>query len=113
MERTIHGVTVIGVDVDSETRCAHYHTERDIIAIEHKCCARWFSCIDCHRELAAHPAEVWPKEDFNTPAILCGACGHQLTISEYLESGSTCSQCSRKFNPACALHHDLYFESSR
>jgi len=108
-ENTIGGVIVAGVDIDDETRCAHYRSERDIIAIKFKCCGKWFPCHRCHGELAGHPAEVWPKEEFNTPAVLCGACGSQLTVSEYLACDSVCPKCSRDFNPGCALHHDLYF----
>jgi len=109
-ENTIGAVVVAGVDVDPETRCAHYHGERDIIAIKFKCCGKWFPCHACHAEIAGHPAEVWPEEEFNTPAVLCGACGHQLTVREYLACGSVCPRCSREFNPGCALHYELYFE---
>lgn len=111
IERIVGEAVVIGVTVDAETRCAHYRSERDIIAIKFKCCGNWFPCHACHAELAGHAPEVWPKEEFDTPAVLCGACGHQLTVSEYLASGSTCPSCGREFNPGCALHHGLYFEA--
>ncbi|MBA2269956.1 MAG: hypothetical protein H0W20_05090 [Chthoniobacterales bacterium] len=104
-------VQVIGIDVDPETRCDHYHSDRDIIAIKFKCCGQWYPCHACHAEVAGHPAEVWPEEEFNTPAVLCGACGHQLTVREYLACGSVCPQCSRQFNPGCANHYDLYFDA--
>ncbi len=105
----IQGVNVIGVGVDEETRCAHYHGARDIIAIKFKCCGEWFPCIDCHRERAEHPVQLWPVDEFDTPAVLCGACGHQLTIAEYLACNSTCPRCRREFNPGCARHYHLYF----
>src|SRR3712207_9422553 len=101
----IHNVKVIGVDVDGETRCAHYHGARDIIAIKFKCCGEWFPCFECHSELAAHPAEVWPTCEFDVPAVLCGACGDQLSIREYLDSDSACPRCARQFNPGCANHY--------
>lgn len=106
----IHGVEVIGVDVDPETRCAHYHTEADIIAIKFKCCGKWFSCHQCHAELADHAVSVWLRGEFETPAILCGSCGHHLTISEYLACESICPRCRWRFNPGCAKHHHFYFE---
>jgi uncharacterized CHY-type Zn-finger protein len=109
--RIIHGVKVVGVNVDEETLCAHYHGERDIVAIKFKCCGDWFPCHECHAELARHAAVVWPKEEFDTPAILCGACGHQLTVREYRDCASVCPQCHRQFNPGCAEHRHLYFES--
>jgi uncharacterized CHY-type Zn-finger protein len=110
--RTIHGVEINGVDIDSETRCAHYHGERDRIAIKFKCCGNWFPCHQCHAQLGGHTAIVWPNEDFDAFVVLCGACGRQLTIREYLACDSVCPQCDRQFNPGCASHHHLYFGSS-
>jgi uncharacterized CHY-type Zn-finger protein len=112
MKRTIHGVNVIGVDVDGETRCAHYHDDNDIIAIKFNCCRRWFPCHECHAKLAGHAPVVWPRESFDESAILCGGCGQQLTVSEYLNCNSVCPRCQRLFNPGCASHHHLYFEPS-
>src|SRR5437763_12629509 len=34
---------VLGVNVDRETRCAHYHSPRDIVAIRMKCCNAWYA----------------------------------------------------------------------
>ncbi len=110
-ERIIGRVSVTGVDIDPQTRCAHYQSERDIIAIRFKCCGKWFPCHKCHAELAAHATEVWSKGEFDERAVLCGGCGHQLTVREYLACGSVCPHCSRQFNPGCALHYDLYFEA--
>jgi uncharacterized CHY-type Zn-finger protein len=109
--KTIHGVLVIGMNVDEETRCAHYHGERDIIAIKFKCCGDWFPCHQCHAELAGHAPVVWPRKEFDMAAVLCGACGHQLTVREYLDCESFCPHCRRQFNPGCAAHRDFYFES--
>jgi uncharacterized CHY-type Zn-finger protein len=111
MNAIVHGTGVTGLNVDPETRCAHYHAERDIIAIKFKCCGNWFPCHKCHAELAGHPAEIWPKEEFDTPAVLCGGCGHRLTVREYLESGSVCPHCRRQFNPGCSRHRYLYFQA--
>jgi uncharacterized CHY-type Zn-finger protein len=108
--RQIGGAAILGVDVDPQTRCAHYHNERDIIAIKFKCCGEWFSCHECHAVLARHSAQVWPKEELDERAILCGACGHQLTIREYLAGESVCPICRRQFNASCAKHHQFYFE---
>jgi len=101
---------VSGVDVDSETRCGHWNTELDIIAIKFKCCGRWYPCFECHAELAGHEPAVWPNEEFDEKAILCGACGHQLTINEYMNCRSICPACNAPFNPGCANHYHLYFE---
>ena len=109
MTRHIHGEEVTGVDVDAQTRCAHYNSELDIIAIKFKCCERWFPCFECHKERADHKAETWPPEAWNEAAILCGVCGHQMTINEYMASNNTCPKCKAGFNPGCANHYELYF----
>ena len=108
--KIIHGEKVFGKDVDAETRCAHYHSELDIIAINFKCCGRWFPCFECHKEIADHQPEIWEKNDFDSLAVLCGGCGEKLRIDEYFKSDSKCPVCRRNFNPNCAKHYQLYFE---
>jgi len=110
--RQVHGTEVQGVDVDPQTRCAHYHSEIDIIAIKFKCCGSWFPCYECHAAVAPdHLPQVWPRNEFDQPAVLCGNCGYRLAIDEYLNSGSTCTNCNARFNPGCANHYHLYFET--
>ena len=104
-------VEVRGVDLDLNTRCAHYHGATDTIAIKMKCCGTYYACKDCHLELAGHPIEVWPKEQWDRRAILCGQCGSELTILEYMQSGSRCPRCDAAFNPGCRNHYHFYFES--
>src|SRR5688572_33348499 len=104
----IHGEEVHGVGVDAQTRCAHWNSPLDIIAIKFKCCGRWYPCFDCHKETAGHDTEVWPTDEFDTPAILCGACGRRLTVHEYLACSSTCPACGNPFNPGCTRHRHLY-----
>lgn len=111
--KIIHGTEVCGTKVDAQTRCAHYNSDVDIIAIKFKCCAKWFPCFECHAETTAHSPEVWAVGEFDTPAVLCGGCGHQLSVAEYLECDSICPKCRREFNPGCARHYNLYFESPR
>ncbi|WP_322348592.1 DUF1284 domain-containing protein [Tumebacillus algifaecis] len=102
---------VYGVDVDAETRCKHYHSPVDIIALKFGCCERYYPCYECHLEVADHQPEPWPKSRFDEPAVLCGACGHELTVHEYKNCESRCPTCGAAFNPGCQLHHSLYFES--
>jgi uncharacterized CHY-type Zn-finger protein len=101
--------TVHGLQLDPQTRCAHWASPLDIIAIRMKCCGAYYACRDCHDALAAHPAQVWPLEDFGEPAVLCGACDHQLTVAEYLACESRCPRCGAGFNPGCHKHRRLYF----
>lgn len=100
---------VHGLNVDTETRCAHYHTEIDRIAIKFFCCGAYFSCFECHDVVGCGTPKVWPREQFDQKAVLCGACGYELTINEYLECASTCPECVASFNPGCSLHKHLYF----
>ncbi|MDX1807112.1 MAG: CHY zinc finger protein [Paenisporosarcina sp.] len=106
----IHGHLVKGNDIDQETRCLHYHTEIDRIAIKFYCCDTYFPCFSCHEESGCNSAQVWPKDQFHQKAVLCGSCGHELTIEEYLSCKSVCSCCHKAFNPGCSLHKHLYFE---
>lgn len=101
---------VKGLLVDDATRCEHYHSELDIIAIKMHCCNTYYACITCHNLLAQHPSTVWPKNCFNEKAILCGSCKTELTINEYLNSNNICKNCNSNFNPKCSNHYHLYFE---
>lgn len=107
--RIIHGEKVYGVDVDGQTRCGHYRSEIDVIAIKFKCCGKWFPCYECHAAVAAHTSDTWPVGERNSKAVLCGNCGHQLSITKYFDCNSVCPKCSAQFNPACANHYNLYF----
>lgn len=101
---------VHGLSVTPRTQCKHWDSERDIIAIQHKCCRQYYACIACHEALAGHEAEVWPKsEQSDTKAVLCGNCRHEMTIAAYLACRNACPACAAEFNPGCAKHYDLYF----
>ena len=105
-----HRVTVQGVDLDPNTRCRHYHGPTDVVAIKMRCCETYFACIECHAALAGHPAEVWPRGRWQEKAVLCGVCGTELSVLEYLDSGNRCPHCAAHFNPGCRNHYHLYFE---
>jgi uncharacterized CHY-type Zn-finger protein len=98
-----------GINLDPQTRCAHYHGPTDIISIRMKCCGEYYACKDCHDELADHPIEVWPAAEWNEKAILCGACRSEMTIRKYLESDYRCGACGAQFNPKCKHHYHYYF----
>lgn len=110
MDRQVHGVRVRGVSVGPETRCAHYDTDRDVVAVRFPCCERFYPCFECHRAVADHRASTWSDGSFDRRAVLCGACGERLPIAAYLADPTACPACSAPFNPGCADHHHLYFE---
>lgn len=102
-------VAVHGVDLDAETRCAHWHSSRDVIAIRAGCCGEYYACAECHDAIAGHALVPLSREQRSAPAVLCGACRAELTVDEYLASAYKCPNCAAAFNPACARHHHLYF----
>ena len=85
----IHEHIVKGNDIDQETRCSHYHTEIDRIAIKFYCCDTYFPCFSCHEESGCSSPQVWPIAQFNQKAVLCGSCGTELTVNEYLSCNSS------------------------
>ncbi|SRR5579871_1126775 len=110
--RLIGGVPVHGVDLGERTECRHYRSELDIVALRFGCCGDYYACHSCHLELAEHPPKPLLQAEFDSPSVLCGACGHQLTVREYMGCGFRCPKCAALFNPGCANHYELYFELS-
>jgi len=100
---------IYGAVVDSETRCIHYASPLDVVAIKFKCCGKFYPCYRCHEEAEDHPVARWEEQEWNEKAILCGVCKHELAIREYLAAGH-CPHCGASFNPGCANHYHLYFQ---
>ncbi|WP_164667976.1 CHY zinc finger protein [Virgibacillus doumboii] len=97
--------------IDNETRCEHYHDKNDRIAIKFYCCGEYYPCYHCHKQYGCSDTKVWPREEFDQHAVLCGSCNTELTINEYLGSRNRCPSCGSSFNPGCSLHYHLYFET--
>lgn len=102
-------VSFRGVGVDSETRCAHYRSGTDVIAIESPCCNVFYPCFECHEACCEHDAERWPPDRFDERAILCGVCRAVLPIEAYLRAEHRCPNCNAAFNPGCVSHWKRYF----
>lgn len=105
----IHNADVKGKVIDKETRCTHYHSQLDRIAIKFFCCQTYYPCIHCHIESAGHAVSRWPVDQFDNRAVLCGACGFEMTIHEYIKGNVACPNCQASFNPGCEKHYHLYF----
>ncbi|ELZ42735.1 zinc finger CHY domain protein [Halorubrum saccharovorum DSM 1137] len=133
-------VPLRGVAVDPETRCAHWDSAVDVVALRFGCCETYYPCDACHDAATDHEAEPWPRDRFDEAAVLCGACGATLTAREYLDGDSegqspsgnrappddgeaqraagsrerpdddACPRCDAAFNPGCRAHRDRYFE---
>ena len=108
--KTAEAPICYGVVVNERTQCAHYNSERDLIAIKFKCCGKFYACIQCHHETTDHAPVVWPRSEFDVKAILCGNCQSTLSIAAYISCNNTCPSCQAAFNPGCANHYHLYFE---
>ncbi|MBS5011658.1 MAG: hypothetical protein KHZ37_06115 [Bifidobacterium longum] len=97
--------------VDGQGRCVHWHSPLDVVANRFACCDEYYACYRCHDELAGHDRIAW--RDMDSLAVMCGICRHQMTPREYgraMESVTPCCPCcGARFNPGCALHHDIYF----
>ena len=55
------------------------------------------------------PQPGW-RSDWDQVAVLCGVCGVELSVREYLACGNTCPACKAPFNPGCRNHYPFYFE---
>ena len=107
---------VYGAAVDAATRCIHFHSELDIVAIKFACCLRYYPCFQCHDEAVQlesnpHATQRWLETTWSSTAILCGACRHQMSIVTYRQA-PRCPHCAAEFNPGCRLHAHLYFEET-
>ena len=101
--------TVLGAVVDDQTRCTHYHTDRDVVAIKFACCQDWYPCYRCHDEASGHAIRPWSADQRDEQAVLCGVCRSIMTIADYLQT-DRCAHCGAAFNPGCANHWSIYFD---
>ena len=97
-----------GLLVDHESRCVHYHSDKDIVALQCYECQKYYACYQCHNKLESHVFSTYPLNLKEDRPILCGSCGKTLTYEEYTETG-TCPFCNAAFNPACQNHYSIYF----
>src|SRR5699024_8847876 len=105
----VHMVKIHVLTVDDESRCTHYHTPLDIIAIKFKCCNKFYSCYKCHNENENHEIIRWEKDEFDEQAIICGVCNQTRSTNDYMLS-EVCQHCSAIFNHRCKYHHHIYFK---
>ena len=99
---------VYGSIIDEQTRCVHYHSNEDIIAIKFRCCGKYYPCYRCHDDHEDHAIIPWGTDEYDAYAILCGVCRRAHTVSEYMNT-DRCLKCSSKFNEGCKHHHHIYF----
>lgn len=110
MKICINGKDIFGLAVDPQTRCSHYHRIVDVVAIQFKCCQKYYSCYFCHQEIEGHPVEKWSADELERPAVFCGVCGNTSSIRVYLTGEAKCPFCDAFWNPKCREHFHYYFE---
>ena len=102
---------VQGLRLDSQSRCAHWHSELDIVALRMPGDEVFYACYECYEAIHHKLPPRWKKEDFDeAEAILCGNCGTVMNVRTYLNSNNQCPTCQAAFNPGCAKHYHFYFE---
>ena len=82
---------IYGLLVDNESRCQHYHTELDIVALKCFDCLKYYACYQCHDSLEEHSFRAYPCHLKQDKVLICGVYQHA-------------------FNLACSKHYDIYFE---
>jgi len=107
----VHGRAVPAVDVDEETRCAHYGIERDIVAIRVSL-LRYLLPLSPVSRRGRRPRR--PAVAHRPPRGAGGGVWRlraEVAIQEYL--GVTgCPACETRFNPGCADHYGRYVETT-
>lgn len=98
-----------GLLVDDESRCVHYHSEKDIVSLQCYECKKYYACYQCHNAMEKHVFSPYPLKLSKDKPILCGACKRTMTFQEY-QKQIVCPFCSSPFNPGCKLHHSFYFK---
>eukprot|EP01052_Picozoa_sp_SAG31_P033622 SAG31_NODE_3824_length_3849_cov_2.006400_2_plen_208_part_00 len=105
---------VHGVGLDAQTRCAHWRSPSDVLALKAPCCGRFYACHSCHAELENHEWQPWPAATPGSEhALFCGVCQSSFSLEDYLgASCPACPACAAAFNPGCKNHWELYFNQS-
>ncbi|WP_083966359.1 CHY zinc finger protein [Corynebacterium kutscheri] len=98
-----------GIAVDSYGRCAHYHSENDVVANKCATCTTWWACYQCHDQVSDHSFGRMPLSE---TAVLCGICHTVMDYYTY-SARSSCPGCRHSFNSGCALHAHVYFQLDR
>ncbi|KRL43329.1 CHY zinc finger protein [Lacticaseibacillus manihotivorans] len=96
---------IYGQQLDVASRCRHYHSDLDVVALWCGQCQKFWACYEFHDAMGDHEFVPLPKAQ---ALVLCGACRCMMTYSQY-QSGA-CPNCWYPFNPRCELHTDHYFQ---
>ena len=98
-----------GLLVDDESRCIHYHGEKDIVSLQCYECKKYYACYQCHNAMETHIFSPYPLTLAEDRPILCGVCKRIMTFQEY-QKQIACPYCKSPFNPGCKQHYSYYFK---
>lgn len=102
-------MSIKGLLVDDQSRCEHWKSPLDIVALRFRCCDEFYACYSCHQECTNHGVKRYSLKDAkSTTLVICGVCRLQMTFEQYHQLN--CPRCHSPFNPGCKLHYHLYFE---
>ncbi|ODQ67436.1 CHY zinc finger family protein [Nadsonia fulvescens var. elongata DSM 6958] len=103
-------VKIHGLLVDDQSRCRHYQSTKDVIALRCGRCDRYYACFQCHNHYEVnHTFVPWPKAKIDQVCVICGVCRHEMTQDIY-QGVIECPNCAALFNPGCSKHKHHYFE---
>jgi len=72
-----------GLLVDDESRCVHYHSEKDIVSPQCYECKKHYACYQCHNAMEKHVFSPYPLALSEDQPILCGICKRTMTFQKY------------------------------
>lgn len=99
-------VPIIGINTDHAGRCAHWHSDADVVANKCAACQEFFACYHCHNALRDHTFAPMPLDQ---EAVMCGSCGYRMDYRAY-NGRRACPGCGHSFNSGCQNHGYLYFD---
>ena len=111
---TVMQVVGVGVNTHGQSRCAHWHSDLDVLALQSPCCSKFYACATCHDALEDHPLQPWPADTkLSTKVLLCGVCEATFSAGQYLSGDKFCPDpaCAAPFNPGCRKHWHVHFSA--
>ncbi len=105
----IGNIRVHGIKVDAKGRCAHWHSEKDIVSFQFPGDKLFYPCYQCFIAIHGKKPSTWSlKRDAQKKVILCGNCQNLIDLQTYIQHANNCIHCHHPFNPGCKRHWHLY-----
>ena len=84
-------VPLRGIDIDAETRRAHWDDQVDVIALRFACCDAYYPGVSCHEAATDHDPVGWPRDRLSLAGGLCHVVeyGPAVKCSASVASGAS------------------------